>query len=1040
MTTLEVMLFNVNHFQGEIPDLSALSSLNTLDLSENSLSGTIPSNWGSLHKLSILQLGDNKLHGTIPHWIGTLNLTMLSLRVNMLTGTLPRNIVSSRILSTFLVNDNQLSGNLYVDYPNPADIHISATNSYLLYFMIGNNQFTGSLPSVLFEFPSLKSLSAFTNCLDVHIPDTVCSNNESLLISLVLDGMQTATSCRKKIFPHSAQFDAFILRESNDHPTIPACLFSMPNLKTLHLSGNGYRGSLTDNIHINSVLFDLSLSHNHLDGTIPIAFQNRSWTTLDLSFNFFSGELSKTFGNISIDSLSLEVNKLSGDIPANMKSISDISILDGNLFSCDYDNKQLPGRDPAKTTFNCGSNAFNASYYTWLAAWVLAVAVTVLAILMYGLVGLSQSEDMVTPSSLYSLLFDWTAFYQQQYIYISYVWRMVEGTGKHFTKKAFLINTALSAALGNFSGGLDEVWMLCSRVLFYMLVVLVPVFTTAGYYYGTYSNTYAWVVSMAYTSGDQPGAMQLVVLLVLLGLLVASLHEPWQKPSKDIAALKMMESGKTEKMVEMEMIEIDATAQQALTDPSQPVVLAPTEVRLPHAHPQTIASRAVLNTVSVVVILVNLMLVGGINALFAYVSIYGTNTQLLLMQIALAVFGFVWNSDRIQWLSTELISWYSGSKSLLSLKHSKYFDSAYLLKLHAKEMAEQHEMLHLQHWIAIINVVWIPCVVTAALSSSCFYHVLKDPPQVSTITYGLPTCMQYTKGASGDWQCAVYIEEQPRESAYNAPFSYSYQCSSVLLTYYAPSLMYTCIMDGFLSPVFQLLFANFYLWLTAKMPADTATTASSNACYAGCERLINTLLMWMKWRVVPDLLQPLDAEDGHAPDYCGQTFVSSQGIMVTLVTYVALLLTFGVVFPPLGAALVITIMAYILYNRWMLGKFLAHLHLMMKDLIAAVMLEDGKRAEEGNASAGKDGASLGTLPCTIYDALVMECANFPKVLQATKWMLVTTACWFYALFMADTIGYEHGTKQAYWVIILMALMPIGFYAADWFAGYLGART
>ena len=42
----------------------------------------------------------------------------------------------------------------------------------------------------------------------------------------------------------------------------------------------------------------------------------------------------------------------------------------------------------------------------------------------------------------------------------------------------------------------------------------------------------------------------------------------------------------------------------------------------------------------------------------------------------------------------------------------------------------------------------------------------------------------------------------------------------------------------------------------------------------------------------------------------------------------------------------------------------------------------------------------------------------------------------YGFFMADTIGYEHGTKQSYWVIVFMALVPFAFYSADWFAGYI----
>ena len=61
-----------NNLSGPLPaELGSLTSLTTLDLSDNQLSGTIP-DLSSLTQLQNLNLGDNQLSGTIPDWLSSL--------------------------------------------------------------------------------------------------------------------------------------------------------------------------------------------------------------------------------------------------------------------------------------------------------------------------------------------------------------------------------------------------------------------------------------------------------------------------------------------------------------------------------------------------------------------------------------------------------------------------------------------------------------------------------------------------------------------------------------------------------------------------------------------------------------------------------------------------------------------------------------------------------------------------------------------------------------------------------------------------------
>ena len=79
---------------GEItPQISDLTHLYIIDLSNNRLSGSIPPEIGKLINLKFLYLQDNQLSGKIPSEIGNLiNLTNLDLSKNQLSGSIPPEI------------------------------------------------------------------------------------------------------------------------------------------------------------------------------------------------------------------------------------------------------------------------------------------------------------------------------------------------------------------------------------------------------------------------------------------------------------------------------------------------------------------------------------------------------------------------------------------------------------------------------------------------------------------------------------------------------------------------------------------------------------------------------------------------------------------------------------------------------------------------------------------------------------------------------------------------------------------------------------
>ncbi|MFS7956091.1 putative protein kinase RLK-Pelle-LRR-XII-1 family [Helianthus anomalus] len=109
------LLLNDNKLTGKIPPrILQLSSLSiTLNLSQNNLFGSLPTEVGDLKTLTALDLSYNSLSGKIPSSLGSCgSLSSLSLKGNLFQGMIPPSLSSLKGLVKLDVSHNNLSGQI----------------------------------------------------------------------------------------------------------------------------------------------------------------------------------------------------------------------------------------------------------------------------------------------------------------------------------------------------------------------------------------------------------------------------------------------------------------------------------------------------------------------------------------------------------------------------------------------------------------------------------------------------------------------------------------------------------------------------------------------------------------------------------------------------------------------------------------------------------------------------------------------------------------------------------------------------------------
>ena len=314
-----------NELSGSIPsELGNLSKLEWLVLSQNSLNGTIPSELSYLSKLSLLSVYSNQLSGSIPPELGNLtNLEGLSFSGNRLSGTVPPELGNLTKLSVLYLHSNQLSGSIPPELGKLAQLES---------FSLSGNRLSESIPSELGNLTQLKGLALSFNRLTGRIPPQL--NTLSGLEWLFLADNRL-TGCVPEVWQDVEENDL-------DEVGLPICT-DEDALNALYEAADGdnwvsnqnwlsnrpigtWYGVITDE---NDRVIELDLSDNELNGTIPSELGHLTYLeVLYLSENQLSGSIPSEISVLSnLIELSLWTNELTGPIPPELGRLANLEIL-----------------------------------------------------------------------------------------------------------------------------------------------------------------------------------------------------------------------------------------------------------------------------------------------------------------------------------------------------------------------------------------------------------------------------------------------------------------------------------------------------------------------------------------------------------------------------------------------------------------------------------------------------------------------------------------------------------------------------------------
>ncbi|KAG2687690.1 hypothetical protein I3760_09G063300 [Carya illinoinensis] len=375
-SVVQIELYN-NSLSGGFPSgMSNLTALRLLDVSMNELTGTIPDELCRL-PLESLNLYENRLEGSLPESIAnSTGLYELRLFRNGLTGELPKNLGRDSPLKWLDISSNQFSGELpaalcqkgaleellMIDnhFSGPIPASLGECQS-LTRVRLGFNRFSGEVPAGFWGLPRVSLLELVGNSFSGQIAKTIVG--AANLSSLLLSRNKFSGPIPDEIgwLGNLVEFSGY---NNSFNGSLPGSIVNLEQLGILDLHNNELSGELPSGVKSWKKLNELNLANNKFTGKIPEDIGRLSVLNyLDLSRNQFSGKIPLGLQNLKLNQLNLSYNRLSGELPPLFSKETYMNSFVGNPGLCGDLEGLCDGKEEAKS-----------SGYVWLLRTIFVVA------------------------------------------------------------------------------------------------------------------------------------------------------------------------------------------------------------------------------------------------------------------------------------------------------------------------------------------------------------------------------------------------------------------------------------------------------------------------------------------------------------------------------------------------------------------------------------------------------------------------------------------------------------------------------------------
>ncbi|MDL2319765.1 hypothetical protein LJC45_01385 [Alistipes sp. OttesenSCG-928-B03] len=329
MVSLETLIITKDAIS-DLPDLSRLTKLATVDLSDNPNLTAIPASLMRVSSLTSITIKTNRIERLPEDWSALVNVVSLDLSNAAksdykIQGPLPSSMGCMTKLTLLNLRYNALEGQVPEEFKNLTEL-VTPKKTVTEGFVVEGNKFTSIASGVLSNWKKLTYLNLSDNHF-IELPEDIVKMTS--LEILVATNNEFTGELPANIGDLEKLTDLNLSRSLTKEfqspglgGFIPASITNLKNLKSLNLSGNNFIGPIPAKINDMTALEKIILNDNQLSGEIPLGItklQNAGFKEIFLQNNNLTGYIPDAFRNLTkLNKLDLRNNNLQGTVPAGI--------------------------------------------------------------------------------------------------------------------------------------------------------------------------------------------------------------------------------------------------------------------------------------------------------------------------------------------------------------------------------------------------------------------------------------------------------------------------------------------------------------------------------------------------------------------------------------------------------------------------------------------------------------------------------------------------------------------------------------------------